>query len=343
MPGFLFVHTLITISMDTQHPFAQFIRTLGRGKQGSRSLSQDEAFEAMSMIMEGHVEPEQLGAFLMLIRVKEETPEEVAGFVRAVRQTIQLPGNIPAVDVDWSSYAGKRRHLPWFLLSVLLLVDNGTKVFMHGLQGRKDNRIYAPQALQFFGMPICNSLSESSRALDQNNFAYLNLTQLSPRLQQLIELRELLGLRSPVHTVARLLNPFNAPCQMQGIFHPGYLEIHQGAAKLLDQPHMAVIKGDGGEIEAIPDSNCKIYSVHDQHLKQEVWPELLANRELKSKTLSLKTMKELWRGQVQHIYGEAAIINTLAITLYTMRKKEDRDSALTMAKELWNTRSKDLI
>ncbi len=62
--------------MDTQHPFAKFIRTLGRGKQGSRSLSQDEAFEAMSMIMEGHIEPEQLGAFLMLIRVKEETSEE---------------------------------------------------------------------------------------------------------------------------------------------------------------------------------------------------------------------------------------------------------------------------
>ena len=48
-----------------QHPFAQYIRTLGRGKHGSRSLSQDEAFEAMNMIMEGHVEPEQLGAVII--------------------------------------------------------------------------------------------------------------------------------------------------------------------------------------------------------------------------------------------------------------------------------------
>ncbi len=327
--------------MDTQHPFAKFIRTLGRGKQGSRSLSQDEAFEAMSMIMEGHIEPEQLGAFLMLIRVKEETPEEVAGFVRAVRQTIQLPGTIPAVDVDWSSYAGKRRHLPWFLLSVLLLADNGIKVFMHGLQGRKDNRIYTPQVLQYFGIPVCKSLSESASTLEQNNFAYLSLTQLNPRLQQLIDLRELLGLRSPVHTVARMLNPFDAPCQMQGIFHPGYLDIHQGAAKLLNQPHMAVIKGDGGEIEASPDNSCKIYSVHDQKLTQEDWPELLSKRELKPKTLSLDTMKEVWRGQAQHIYGEAAIINTLAITLYTMRKHDNREGALAMAKEMWNGRSKD--
>ena len=49
-----------------QHPFAPFVRILGRGKQGSRSLTQDEAYQAMSMIVAGEVEPLQLGAFLML-------------------------------------------------------------------------------------------------------------------------------------------------------------------------------------------------------------------------------------------------------------------------------------
>ena len=293
--------------------------------------------------MDGHVEPEQLGAFLMLIRVKEETPEEVAGFVRAVREHIQLPGNVPAVDVDWSSYAGKRRHLPWFILSVLLLADNGIKVFMHGLRGRKDNRIYTPTALEFLGLPITTSLSDAASALESTNFTYLNLEHLSPRLQQIIELRELLGLRSPVHTVSRMLNPFNAPCQMQGIFHPGYLEIHQGAARLLEQPHMAVIKGDGGEIEASPDSPFRMLSVHDRETKEEEWPELLANRELKPKTLELETIKLLWQGKIQHKYGEAAVINTLAITLYTMKKHETRADSLEQATELWHNRSKALI
>ena len=44
MPGFLFVWHLGFHFMDTQHPFAKFIRTLGRGQKGSRSLSQEEAF-----------------------------------------------------------------------------------------------------------------------------------------------------------------------------------------------------------------------------------------------------------------------------------------------------------
>ena len=329
--------------MDSQHPFAPFIRTLGRGQKGSRSLSMDEAFTAMGMIMEGQVEPEQLGAFLMLVRVKEETPEEVAGFVRAVRQTIQLPGNVPAIDLDWSSYAGKRRHLPWFVLSVLLLADNGYKVFMHGLRGRKDERIYTPAVLDFLGLPISQSLVEAATRLEQHNFAYLNLGQLCPRLQQLIDLRELLGLRSPVHTVARMLNPFRAPCQMQGIFHPGYLEIHQGAAGLLGQRHMAVIKGDGGEIEAGPDSPCRIMSVHEGQTATEEWPALLGNRAVKPKTLDLENIKQLWRGEINDSYGEAAVINTLAITLYSMRKQPSRDAAIEMARQLWHDRSRDLV
>ena len=329
--------------MDAQHPFSRFIRTLGRGKQGSRSLSQDDAFEAMNMIMAGHVEPEQLGAFLMLVRVKEETPEEVAGFVRAVRQHIQLPGNAPAIDIDWSSYAGKRRHLPWFVLSVLLLADNGHKVFMHGLQGRKDERIYTAAALEYLSLPVSQSLADATTRLEHDNFAYLNLEQLCPRLQQLIDLRELLGLRSPVHTVARMLNPFNAPCQMQGIFHPGYLEIHQGAAQILNQPHMAVIKGDGGEIEASPDSPCKLMSVHDHQTLKEEWPALLSSRAVKPKSLELENLKKLWRGVNEDSYGEAAVINTLAITLYTMRKANTHEDALNLATEMWTLRSKDLI
>lgn len=329
--------------MDAQHPFSRFIRTLGRGKQGSRSLSQDDAFEAMNMIMEGHVEPEQLGAFLMLVRVKEETPEEVAGFVSAVRRHIQLPGNATAIDIDWSSYAGKRRHLPWFVLSVLLLADNGYKVFMHGLQGRNDDRVYTPAVLEFLGLPVSQSLADAATLLEQNNFAYLNLDQLCPRLQQLIDLRDLLGLRSPVHTVARMLNPFNAACQMQGIFHPGYLEIHQGAAQLLNQPHMAVIKGDGGEIEASPDSPCKIMSVHNNQILNEEWPALLNNRAVKPKTLELENLKQLWRGTCEDIYGEAAVINTLAIALYTMTKTNQREDALNQAQEMWSSRAKDLI
>ena len=76
--------------MQEEHPFAPYLRILGKGKNGSRGLTLDEAFESMTMVLEDQVTPEQLGAFLMLLRVKEETPQEVAGFVRAIRNFYRL-------------------------------------------------------------------------------------------------------------------------------------------------------------------------------------------------------------------------------------------------------------
>ena len=78
-----------------EHPFAPFVRILGKGKSGSRSLSRAEARQAFGMILRGEVEAVQVGAFLMLLRVKEETGEELAGFVEACRD--RLPAEDYAV------------------------------------------------------------------------------------------------------------------------------------------------------------------------------------------------------------------------------------------------------
>ena len=51
-----------------EHPFAEIIRILGKGKKGSRPLTQNEAYHAMNMILTDQVLPIQLGAFLMLMR-----------------------------------------------------------------------------------------------------------------------------------------------------------------------------------------------------------------------------------------------------------------------------------
>ena len=60
-----------------EHAFAPFVRILGKGKTGTRSLTLSEAEEAFGMILSGQAEPVQVGAFLKLLRVKEETGEEL--------------------------------------------------------------------------------------------------------------------------------------------------------------------------------------------------------------------------------------------------------------------------
>lgn len=324
-----------------EHPFAQYVRILGKGRKGSRGLTQEETREAFRMILNDEVTAEQLGAFLMLMRVKEETPEEVAGATLAVRDFISIPDDAPTVDLDWSSYAGKKRQLPWFLLSTLTLAENGISVFMHGASGHTNGRVYTKDILGSLGLKPCDSMEQACAELKKNNFAYLDIENMCPRLHTIIELRPFLGLRSPVHTIARMINPFNAEYVMQGIFHPGYQPTHQEAAILLNQPHLSVIKGDGGEIERNPDVECIVQNVHNGEMSDESWPAMFKRRHVKDEEMDALRLGKLWRGEIEDEYANAAVIGTLAITLKLMGKADTQQAAEALATEMWKNRAKD--
>ena len=81
--------------MSEEHPFAQYVRIIGRGPNLSRPLTEDEMYAAANMILDGDVENLQLGAFLCILRVRTEVPEEGLGFVRAVRDALAEMGEGP--------------------------------------------------------------------------------------------------------------------------------------------------------------------------------------------------------------------------------------------------------
>lgn len=319
-----------------EHDFAPFVRILGKGKKGSRPLTQDEACTAMGMILRGEVLPEQLGAFLMLMRVKEESPEELAGFVKAVRE--HLPPSNVQVDLDWSSYAGKRRHLPWFLLSALLLAQNGVRVVMHGSEGHTAGRLYTEAMLSYLGLNAATSNDEVAAQLEQYNFSYIGLKQFCPTLDHIINLRPILGLRSPVHTLVRLINPFNATHSIQGIFHPNYRPVHQMASALLGDKHTAVLKGEGGEVERNPDVDCLVQSVEYGEMLDETWSAMFALRHVKDEHLDPNELALMWQGKLENEYAEAAIIGTAAIALKLLGKANNQQDAESLAKAYWQHR-----
>ena len=323
-----------------EHPFAEIVRILGKGKKGSRPLTQDEAHRAMKMILADEVLPIQLGAFLMLMRVKEETAEELAGFVQASREFFHFQNSVH-VDLDWSSYAGKRRHLPWFLLAALLLVENGVTIFMHGAKGHSPDRIYTENVLHHLGLTAATSIAEAQQQLQTQRFSYLSLDHFCPTLHDIIQLRPILGLRSPVHTLVRLLNPFDAPFSIQGIFHPSYRAVHQHAAMLLNQPHMAVLKGEGGETERNPDVECLVQSVHDGELSDENWGALFTHRHVKSENLDPQQLALLWRGEIEDEFAQATVIGTVAVALKLLGKAETKEAAHELATHFWLNRNRE--
>ena len=88
--------------------------------------------------------------------------------------------------------------------------------------------------------------------LRTDRFAYLPVREMAPAVERLLDMRRLFGLRSPVNTAARLLNPANAPFGVDGVFHPPYIEVHLGVAERMRRQRLLVLKGGGGEAERVP-------------------------------------------------------------------------------------------
>lgn len=190
------------------HPLARFVRTIARGPTLGRPLAEDEAEAAMAMILDGKAAPEQIGAMLMVMRYRTETAAELAGFVRATRTRTAVP-KAAFADLDWPSYADRHKQLPYFLLAARLLANQGVRILIHGVAG--EGPVTTPRVMAALGLAAASSADEAAAELDRRGLAYLPLETMAPGLAELFALRPLLGLRSPVNSLARELNPFGAP------------------------------------------------------------------------------------------------------------------------------------
>ncbi len=319
------------------HSFAEFIRLLGRGKTLSRALTAEEAERAMAMILDGEALPEQIGAFLMLLRMKEESAAEIAGFARAARA--RLPAQVePRPDLDWPCYAGKARRPPWHLLAALRLAGAGYRVALHGLDGHTAGRLYAGETLARLGLPPARDFADAQAQLRGRRFAYLSLDRFAPTLANLLMLKPVLGLRSPVNTLVRSLNPFGASASLQAAFHPGYVPIHRDAALALGDARVWSFRGDGGENERRPEKPIDIAAAEDGVARDFTLPPLYDGPAEQEGPPRVEALVQAWRGQGD-ARAEAAIVGTMALALGLMGAAPD--AALAEARALWAARDRE--
>ncbi|NVK25680.1 MAG: glycosyl transferase family protein [Gammaproteobacteria bacterium] len=318
--------------------FSQYIKIIGKGKRAGRYLTVDEAYQAFRLILCGHAQPEQIGAFLMLLRVREESVEELAGFVKACREFLNPELSAIKVDLDLGCYAGKRRHLPWFLLAVFCLANSGKKVLLHGTKEPDSNRLYLPEVFDTLNIPVSHTAEHTNTNLTHYGFAYMDLAQVSPQLDELIQMRALFGLRSPANTLARMLNPTKAKNSYHGVFHRHFDERHAEVAKLLGDNNVSCIRGEGGEVEVNPEREFNQYICRNAEVSKLTFPELLPQRQIKPRELNPSELAFVWTGEIEFEYATQAIIGTLASYISLMENDLTPKNALQQATQLWQSR-----
>jgi anthranilate phosphoribosyltransferase len=327
----------MTQSSETQ--FAAFVATLGRGPGRSRALTRDEARMAFGMVLRGEADPHQVGAFLMLLRFRGEDAEEITGMVQAARTEIGAGTDDLQVTLDWPSYgAGRTRGAPWFLLAALALARSGFPVLMHGSNDFSTGIAVEP-AMAAIGLPPATDLTTAAASLRSDRFAYLPLRVLAPAMDRLLDMRRLFGLRSPVNTAARLLNPGDALFGVDGVFHPPYIDVHLGVAQRMARHRLLVLKGGGGEAERVP----------LKPTTAAIWDAATGRADLILPAIeglaphppagdTAEFFAAVWLGDSRPETPLATIRATIAMALLAMRQADTPAAAMDDAALIWSQR-----
>ena len=234
---------------------ARFIKEIGRGKKGARSLSRGDAFDLYAAMLDGRVSDLELGAIMLAMRIKGESVEEIAGFLDAAEASFDAldapPG--PYAPVVIPSYNGSRQMPNLTPLLALLLAREGVPVLMHGVIN-DPGRVTSAQILQAMGHTLAADRQHASSQFAAGQAAFLPIEALAPRMARLLAMRRILGVRNSTHTLVKLLQPFRqAALRLTSYTHPEYLAMlstYFGNAAPPERGDVFLMRGTEGETVA---------------------------------------------------------------------------------------------
>lgn len=223
---------------------APYIREIGRGKDGARALTREQACDLMSQLLDGRVNDLQKGAFALAMRIKGETPEELAGFMDAVvPRTLALQA--PSTPVVLPSYNGARKLPNLTPLLALLLAREGVPVLVHGPL-TDPARVTSAQVFEALGLPPVTDAAAAQARWAAGQPAFMPIGALHPSLAGLLALRAELGLRNPGHTLAKLLPAVAGSLRVVNHTHPEYA-VSLSEFLALTQADALLLRGTEGE------------------------------------------------------------------------------------------------
>ncbi len=221
---------------------SHYIKDIGRGKDGARAIDRAQAADLMGQVLDGQVSDLELGAFCLAMRIKGETPAEMAGFLDATHARLNKVATGGAPTVVLPSYNGARKLPVLTPLLALLLAHEGVAVVVHGCV-TEDKRVAAEAVFAVLGM----SPADGALSARAGHVTWVRTATLHAGLDRLLSVRRVVGLRNSGHSLVKLMNPCEGPALVVGSYtHPEYLQSMSATFALTGQ-HALLLRGTEGE------------------------------------------------------------------------------------------------
>jgi anthranilate phosphoribosyltransferase len=234
---------------NSRMAIGHFIKEIGRGKDGARALSREQAAEMFGQILDGVACDLEVGAFCLAMRIKGETTEEMCGFLDAAEQRLRkiqiCPTPAQRFPVVIPSYNGARKLPVLTPLLALLLAREGLPVVIHGT-ATEDKRVFTSEVLAALGISEQTSIDP----LIQGKVVFYPTALLHSGLQRLLDVRRVVNLRNSAHSLVKLMLPCEGPQVLVTSYtHPEYAESMELVLRNMDSCAL-LIRGTEGEAVA---------------------------------------------------------------------------------------------
>ncbi|MDO8285913.1 MAG: DNA-binding protein YbiB [Rhodoferax sp.] len=226
---------------------ANYIKEIGRGSQGARALNREQAADLFGQVLDGAVTDLEIGAFCLAMRIKGETAHEMAGFLDATHQRLHTVPAGAAPTIVIPSYNGARK-LPLLTpLLALLLAREGLAVLVHGT-ATESRRVYTSEVLLALGIPAQKAIE----SIAPGSVAFVPTALLHTGLQRLLDVRRVVGLRNPAHSLVKLMTPVQGKSLLVSSYtHPEYA-VSMAETLTLMGGNALLLRGTEGEAVADP-------------------------------------------------------------------------------------------
>ena len=233
------------------------------------SLSFDQAHEAMGRILSGSEPPAQIAGFLVALRMKSETAEEIAGFAAAMRDSvirIDAPATGPIVDTCGTGGDGAGT----FNISTVVAfvaAGAGAVVAKHGNRSIS-SRSGSADVLEALGVNIDLKPRQMALCLAQVGIGFLFAPALHPTMKHVQPIRRELGLRTVFNYLGPLANPAATPFQVIGAPSKEVARRMSRALKRLGTERSFIVHGEDGLDEISITAPTTVYEVSEKHVVQ---------------------------------------------------------------------------
>lgn len=303
--------------------FREYLKKIGSGVHTGRDLTRNEAADAMKLMLLAEATPAQIGAFLIVHRIKRPTSEELAGMLDTYAELgpklniDNLNFHYP-VTVLGTPYDGRSRTAPVTTLTAVILATVGVPVVLHGGETMPTK----------YGVPLVNiwqglgvdfsqlSLEESQTILEKTGLTFVYLPNHFPEAHQLVPYREQIGKRPPLATLELMWSPCSSSDVhlVCGFVHPPTETLFRETLKLRNFYHFTTIKGLEGSCD-LPQSRTAIIGMNQPNNNPQ-WQRLHLHPQeynLSGKGVPLESTKQLLKQMQQVLEGEDNPLMSLAI------------------------------